>query len=120
MRTIAIVLVAVLVLKLAVQEYNWRAATEEALVAAYGETALAACRSGAKSRGLVPANATAEPRDVRYSVGNPDASVWIWDFNNKGWVNRYRTPYLRLTLSTGAKRLACAYDLNQKQAVVTG
>lgn len=119
MRTIAIVLAALFVLKIAVQEYIWRAATEEALVAAYGERAIEACRHDAKARGLAAA-VTARARDVRFSVGNPDADVSLWDVNNKQWVKRYRTPFLRLTLSNGDTRLACTYDLVQNQAEVTG
>lgn len=119
MRTIAIVLAALFVIKIAVQEYIWRAATEEALVAAYAERAVEACRHNAKAKGL-PAADAARPRDVRFTVGNPDADVSLWDVNNKQWTKRYRTPYLRLTLSNGEKRLACSYDLVQKQAEVTG
>lgn len=119
MRTIAIVLAALFLLKIAVQEYIWRAATEEALIAAYAERALEACRHDAKARGLTAA-ATAKPRDVRFAVGNPEADVSLWDVNNRHWVKRYRTPYLRLTLANGDTRLACTYDLVQKQAEVTG
>lgn len=118
MRTIAIVLAALFVLKIAVQEYIWRAATEEALVAAYGERAVEACRHDAKAKGLATAD-TARPRDVRFSVGNPDADVSLWDVNNRQWTKRYRTPYLRLTLINGDARFACSYDLNQKLAEVT-
>lgn len=119
MRTIAIVLAALFLLKIAVQEYIWRAATEEALVAAYGERAMEACRHNAKAKGMTAVD-TARPRDVRFSVGNPDADVSLWDVNNKQWTKRYRTPYLRITLSAGEKRLACTYDLVQKQAEITG
>lgn len=119
MRTIAIVLAALFLLKIAVQEYIWRAATEEALVAAYGERAIEACRQNAKAKGLSAAD-TAKPREVRFTVGNSDADVSLWDVNNKQWTKRYRTPYLRITLSAGEKRLACSYDLVQKHAEVTG
>lgn len=120
MRTIVIVLSALFALKLAVQEYIWRAATEEVLVAAYAERALDACRSDARSRGLLPAGTAAIPQDVRFAIGNPGTDVALWDFENRDWVKRFRTPYLRITLAHGATKLACAYDLTQKSAQVTG
>jgi hypothetical protein len=120
MRTIAIVLAALFMLKIAVQEYIWRAATEEALVAAYGERALEACRSDARARGLVTATASAVPNEVRFIIGSSQPDVALWDFNNRDWAKRYRTPYLHLMLSAGETRLSCSYDLDRKFAVVTG
>lgn len=120
MRKIAMILAALLVLKVAIQEYVWRAATEEVLVAAYAEQALEACRSRIRARvPTLPAAAIA-PSELRFGVGDLVSDVALWDVNNRDWTRRYRTPFLRLAFSHGEQRFKCNFDLMQRQAELVG
>lgn len=121
MRTFVIVLALLAAAKFGTQEFLYRAATEEALIAAYGERAIEACRNEARSRGLsAAAQAAAKPGDLRLMIGKPDLDVAFWDLTNSHWAKRYRTTYLQLTLGSGLGRVVCAYDVMQKTVLASG
>lgn len=119
MKNLIIVLAVLVVAKLAINAWNYRAATEEALVAAYGMRAAEACENDAKSRGYPPVQPRTRPGEVRLVVGSPSADVWFWDVANTEWTRRFRTPYLKLELLAGPATLKCSFDITQKSAVVT-
>ena len=119
MRRIIILLAVAVVLKLAVNEWNYRAATEEALIAAYSARASETCRTDARTRGFPPAQASSRAGDMRVAIGANDLDVWLWDVGNSSWVKRYRTPYMHLTLQAGEATLRCQFDLVKSTAVVT-
>ncbi|HXF54010.1 MAG TPA: hypothetical protein VNK52_07790 [Hyphomicrobiaceae bacterium] len=112
MRVLVLALLLFAAAKFGAHSYLYRSATEEALIAAYGARAIEACRGEATLRGLsAAAQAPAGPRDLQLLIGNPDIDVALWDFGNRNWHKRYRTPYLQLTLGSGLGRFTCAYDL---------
>lgn len=120
MRKIATILAAILLLKVAIQEYVWRAATEEVLVAAYAEQALEACRSQIRARIPTQPGATIAPSELRFGVGDQVSDVALWDVNNRDWTRRYRTPFLRLSFFHAQRQLKCNFDLMQRQAELIG
>ena len=119
MKSLVIVLAALVFAKIAIGEWNYRAAAEEALVAAYGPRAVEACQADARGRGFPPAQARARPGEVRLVVGSNGHDVWFWDVGNAAWSKRYRTPFLKLELASASSVLQCSYDISQKVAVVS-
>ena len=112
-------LATLVIAKIAVNEWNYRAATQEALVAAYGPLAVDACQHDARSRGFPPSQARARPGEVALVIGSSGLDGWFWDVTNSSWAKRYRTPYLKMELQSGHATLQCAFDVNQKTAVVS-
>ena len=119
MRKVITLLMLAVALKLGFNTWNYRSATEEALIAAYGTRAAEGCRNDAKARGFPPALALTRPGEMRLMVGVGDLDVWLWDIGNASWDKRYRTPYLRLKLQSGEATLQCSFDLVKMTAVVT-
>ncbi|MFA5950183.1 MAG: hypothetical protein WC807_07860 [Hyphomicrobium sp.] len=120
MRALLLGLALLATLKIWVQDWAYRSATEHALIAAYRERAVAACQKAA------PAAADTTPlglavdwsrqQDASITVGNSAVSVHIWDIQSKLWVDRYRKPYL--ILSAPDASLACAYDIDDSAAEI--
>lgn len=119
MRTFIIVLVLAVAAKIGLTEWNYRSATEDALIAAYSARASDICRNDARTRGFPPAQPMTRPGEVRLVVGAGDLGVWLWDVGNASWNKRYRTPYLHLSLQTGEATLQCSFDVVRQTAVVT-
>ena len=121
MRVLALALLLFVAAKFGAHDFLYRSATEEALIAAYGQRAIEACRGEATLRGLsAAAQAPAGTGDLKLLIGKPDLDVALWDFGNRNWHKRYRTPYLRLTLGSGLGRVTCAYDLMQNTTLASG
>jgi hypothetical protein len=121
MRVLVFALVLLAGAKLGAHEFLYRSATEEALIAAYGQRAIEACRGEATLRGLsAAAQAPAGPGDLKLLIGKPDLDVALWDLGNRNWQKRYRTPYLQITLGSGLGRVTCAYDVMQNTTLASG
>jgi hypothetical protein len=118
MRRVIILLIAAVIFKLALNEWNYRSAVEEALISVHTLRAAEACRNDAKARGFPPALPLTRPGDVRLVVGASELDVWLWDVRNPSWPKRYRTPYLRLPLQSGESILQCSFDVLRMTAVV--
>ena len=119
MRTVIILLVLAVAGKVGLNEWIYRAATEDALIAAYSARAADICRNDARSRGFPAAQPMTRPGDIRLMVGASEHDVWLWDLGNASWAKRYRTPYLRLPLQTAEATLQCSFDIVKQTAVVT-
>ena len=119
MRRIITLLIVAVALKLALNEWNYRSAVEEALIAAHGTRAADVCRADAKARGFPPSEPLIRPGEITLGVGAGDLDVWLWDVRNPSWQKRYRTAYLRMALQSAEGMLKCSYDLVRTTAVVT-
>ncbi len=121
MRALILALALLAAGKIWFQDSIYRAATEEALVAAYRTRAAEAC---AKSASVMPPgpnqekavdwSAEAEPHVV---VGNPAVPVRVWQLEHEQWNARFRQPYLILSVERAS--LSCAYDLLSQTAEIT-
>jgi hypothetical protein len=124
MRAVAIFLVLLAAGKFGYQEYLFRAATRDAIIGAYREHAVEACRNdtGSRSLGLGP-QAWANPRDVKLMIGKTSLDVYLWQTDHAQWNARYRNPYLLLTASqTPGQRadgVRCEYDIVNAAAAIS-
>jgi hypothetical protein len=118
MRVLVIVLALLAAAKIGTQEYLVASAKSEALVAAYRDRALGACREAARSRRLEVSQIADVNRDVRLVIGKGSLNVPIWQVDNALWHARYKSPYLLFTLSEKPQRLLCEFDITQGSASV--
>ncbi len=119
MKAVVFILVLLASLKLGHQEYLYRSATREAIVAAYKERAADACRKDARSIFLgVNPEAWNTTSSVQLMIGKGSLDVPFWQVDTKLWNARYRNPLL--VLSTGSPRgsVYCEYDIVNAAATV--
>lgn len=114
MRAFVLALALLAGIKVWLQDSAYKSATEEALVAAYRDRAVAACRKEGQKTRLSPelaAFATDWQADteVRLSAGNSAVQVHFWQVDHELWNARYRNLYLILT--SGSVGLTCAYEI---------
>jgi hypothetical protein len=122
MRMIVLAFAIVAGFKVYTQDRLYRAAMGEALVQAYRERAQQVCvKELARTSRTIPAAGTwaASNAAAEVVIGNPNASVAIWDFDNPLWEVRFRHPHLILS-GPGNRGVTCAYDLKVGFASLSG
>jgi hypothetical protein len=119
MRFVAFVLFVIAAGKIGLQEHFYRAATRDAVIAAYRERAISACqRDPNGSRFVAAPQLWTSPGDVKLVVGKSGIDVWIWQIDHALWSARWRDPYLHLTAPGTANAVICEYDVVRGHAVV--
>jgi hypothetical protein len=119
MKAVVFILVLLASVKLGHQEYLYRSATREAIVAAYRESAAEACQKDARNIILgVTAQAWINSPSIQLMIGKSGLDVQFWQVDNKLWNARYRNPLL--VLSTGSRKgeVYCEYDIVNAAASV--
>jgi hypothetical protein len=122
MRMIVLGFAIVAGMKVYTQDRLYRAAMGEALVQAYRERAQQVCikELARSSRSIPPAGTwAAGSATAEVVIGNPNASVAIWDFDNPLWEVRFHHPHLILS-GPGSPGVTCAYDLKVGFASLSG
>lgn len=119
LKKLVIALGLIAVAKLAIHEWNYRAAAEGALLAAYADHAAETCRNDARARGYPQPATAGRPDDVKVVIGSSEVNVWFWDVGNAQWIKRYRTPYIQIQMPSLGTWLRCSYDVAQRTAVIT-
>ena len=120
MRAIILVLALLAGARIWIQESGYRAAAEEAILRAYQARAADACAraAGNLAQAGIPDIETDWSSRIatRFSVGNSDLPVRIWDFDNEQWNARFRQAYLILSQSNAAT--SCTYDIMAGTAAI--
>ena len=119
MRAFVILLLLLAAGKLGFQEYLFRAASRDALLAAYRQNAVEACQRDARSQSLgVGAQGWANPRTVQLVIGRRALDVYPWQVDHANWNARYHNPYLLLTAGPRSGTVVCEYDILNAAASV--
>jgi hypothetical protein len=119
MRTVVFILVLLAAVKLGHQEYLYRAATRDVIVAAHKARAVQACQKDSRTANLgVPPQAWADADPIQLVIGKNTLDVPIWQVDNALWNARYRNPFLVLSAGSRAGRVYCEYDLVNAAASV--
>lgn len=125
MRLLVLVLAALAGVKIWASNHLYRQATEDVILAAYRERAIAACQRDtvaqppgqetSRSGPVVAAN-WAHPASIRVVIGRPGLAVNVWDTDNAEWLARYKQAFLMLEPAGAAARTSCAYDISANHA----
>lgn len=118
MRFIAVILLLLASGKIGYQEYLYRTATAEVMVATFRDQAVAACQRDATAAGLADRTAWASPAQVWFGVGNPRADVSVWQVDHARWGERFRTPFLFVAPGSARDSAVCAYDIGARRTMV--
>jgi len=119
MRTVVLLLALLVAAKLGYQEYLFRAGTSDAIISAYKQHAVEACRKDARnaSLGLGP-QAWSKPSSIQVLIGKSALSVYPWQTDHALWSARYRHPYLFMTTGRPSSPVFCEYDIVNAAASV--
>jgi hypothetical protein len=119
MKTVVFILALLATLKVGHQEYLYRTATRDAIVAAYRDRAAQACGKDSKnaSLGLNP-QTWASSASAALVIGKNNLDVQIWQVDNQLWNARYRNPFLILSAGARAGQVYCEYDIVNAAAAV--
>ncbi len=119
MKAVVVILVLLAGLKLGHQEYLYRLATRDLIVAAYKDRAVQACLTHARnsSLGLAP-QAWIHAASVRLVIGKSGLDVQLWQVDSDLWNVRYRNPFLVLTTDVRSGQVSCEYDIVNAAATV--
>ena len=118
MRFIAVILILLAAGKLGYQQYLYRSATADVMVATFRDQAVAACQRDPTAAGLADRTAWATPAQVWFSVGNPHADVSVWQVDHARWGERYRTPFIFVATAGASGGPVCAYDISARRTMV--
>jgi len=120
MRIIVVILAALAGLKIYTQDQIYRTATTEALIKAYRESAITACRN---SPTATPTAAFAQlwssASQIELRIGRDDVDVSLWQFEDDRWRSTYKQPYLVLTPAQPGANVACTYDITAGAARIS-
>lgn len=120
MRIVVMILALLAGAKVWTQDSLFRAGAEEALVLAYREPAIAACRKetrtldGEQLRGVTWT--TTDP--VHMMTGNGRVKVSPWQVDHELWGARYRNPYLVVDSPERSPGYRCEFDILYGQATI--
>ena len=122
MRAFVLALALLAGVKIWLQDSAYKSATEEALIAAYRDRAVAACRREPHKTLLSPELAAFATdwqtgTEVHVSAGNSAVQVHFWQVDHELWNARYRNLYLVLT--SGSVGLTCAYEIAKGTAEIS-
>jgi hypothetical protein len=121
MRALVLALALLTGLKLWYRDQTYRAAADQAVVAAYLPLASAACQKVKQTDdrgqplGPILVNWTT-PEQSHLSAGNTQIPVSIWQVDNGLWNARFKNPHLILEAGSRLGGLTCAYDIAGGQA----
>ncbi len=110
MRIIVLGFAVLACLKVWTQDRLYRTVMSDVLIQAYRERAQQVCQKEVTKPAKSPSTSWAAVPAAEIVIGNPHASVAIWDVDNPLWDVRYRHPHIVLTAAGNAKT-TCAYDL---------
>lgn len=112
MRWVVYALAALVALKIYAQDYFYRDATAQALIAAYGEKALTACRSNTttQKKTLAP-YVWGKSGEIKVQIGRNDLGVGIWELEHALWDAAFKQPYLILSPADKHTGITCTYDI---------
>jgi hypothetical protein len=119
MRNLIIVVALLAAAKVAYQEYLFRVATREVIVATYQERAAQSCQRNAKSQNLKgDLTVWVKPTSVSLVIGKSNLDVYFWQVSSSLWNARFRNPYLYLVAEEKPALVYCEYDILNNSATV--
>lgn len=111
MKVVVLILAVLAAAKVGLHEFLYRTATNDVIISAYRDRAVAACAKEPRALHAVQATAWEQPGEVRLVIGKPNIDVYIWQVEHRLWNARFVNPYLVIEASGPANRLLCEYDI---------
>ena len=118
MRALVLLLMLLAAAKVGYSEYLFRSATNDIIISAYRDRAIAACQRDARGQNDLTAASWVRPHDIRLVIGKSNLDVHFWQVDHALWSARFRNPYLFVTASQSPNRVFCEFDIVHGAATV--
>jgi hypothetical protein len=119
MRILALFLALLAVGKIAFVQWLYQNASDEVIVSAYRPRALDACSRDAQRLFGLDSAAWSKGTPIKLEIGKRNSPIHIWQINDPAWTERYRNPYLHLTVQATGLQVQCMYDVVSGQAATS-
>lgn len=123
MRALVVVLAILAGVKIWTHQSLFRAASEQALLKAYGSSAMASCQKTSR-RGidLLPNMRQAidwsQVHSAKVVIGDDTVDVALWQVDHKDWAQRFKMPYIHLKVGQVKKPHVCIFNVMTGTATV--
>lgn len=116
MRAFVIVLALLAGVKIWTHQSLFRAASEQALLKAYGSVAMASCqKTSRRGTDLIPNLRQtidwSQVQSAKVVIGDKALDVAVWQVDHKGWDQRFKTPYIHLKIGKAGKPHICIFNV---------
>jgi len=123
MRAFVIVLAVLAGVKIWTHQSLFRAASEQALLKAYGSAAMASCqKTSRRGTDLIPNLRQtidwSQVHSAKVVIGDNTVDVAIWQVDHKSWAQRFKMPYIHLKVGNVSTPHVCIFDVNTGVATV--
>ncbi len=120
MRWVVLALAGLVALKIYMEDQIYREATAKAIIAAYAERALAACRADVTNQDkALAAHLWSRAGEVRVEIGRDDLGIALWQLDHALWSAAHEQAYLVLSPAEKHTGFTCTYDLAAGAATVS-
>ena len=111
MKIVVVILAVLAAAKVGMHEFLYRAATNDVIISAYRDRAIAACAKEPRAARVALASAWEQPGAIRLVIGKPNIDVYFWQVEHRLWNARFVNPYLVIEVAGPATQLQCEYDI---------
>ena len=118
MRALVVLLMLLAAAKVGYNEYLFRTATNDIIISAYRDRAIAACQRDAKGQSAIASGAWTRPQNIRLVIGKSNLDVYFWQVDHALWSARFKNPYLFVTAADSPSRVYCEFDIVHGAATV--
>lgn len=118
MRAVVVLLILLAAGKVGYNEYLYRSATNDIIITAYRDRAIAACQRDSRGQGAASPAAWTKPQNIKLVIGKSNLDVYFWQVDHALWSARFRNPYLFVTATEAPSRVYCEFDIVHGAATV--
>lgn len=123
MKALVIVLAILAGVKVWTQQSLFRAASEQALMKAYGSAAMASCqKTSRRGTKLIPnlrqSIDWSQVHSAKVVIGDETIDVAIWQVDHENWEQRFKMPYIHLKTGQASKPHVCIFNVMTGTALV--
>ncbi len=123
MKALVVALAILAGMKMWTQQTLFRAASEQALLKAYGSEAISMCeKTTAKDGDHIPnLRKTIDwtnPWSAKLVIGDQTVDVALWQVDHKDWDQRFKTPYIHLKTGATSKPHVCVFNVMTGRASI--
>lgn len=124
MKALIVVLALLAGVKVWTQHTLFRAASEQALLNAYGAEAIATCQKiTTQGADLLPNLRQSvdwtKAQSAKVVMGDKSLDVALWQVDHKNWDRRFKTPYIHLKIGETVKPQVCVFNVMTGTASVS-
>ncbi len=119
MKNLALVIIAVIGVNFAYDEYMFRSSAHDVIVETFKTSAADACYDNARGQNIGGShNSWRNPASLKLVIGKSNLDVYFWQIDSSMWNAKYRNPYIFIVADENPAFILCEYDILHRTASV--